>query len=116
MKAFERATKQVVGEMCGAFKFNINWLIDGGKTICIKKFKTIRYTYGLYFAYDCHRGKKGDLCRYSENEPKEWYEFVLFGVGDISLEAKKLKNPVLKTEEFTDHIVYVKDKKVQFVK
>ena len=116
MSAFEKACNEVAKKTVESFTFNLQWMIDGGKRISISKFKTIRYTWGLYMEDDCHRGKKGELVRYSVNEPKECNEFILFGVGDVSLEAKKLKNPVLKTEEVCDYIIYIKDKKVQFIK
>lgn len=94
------------------FAFNLNWDFSGGKRIAIRKFKTIRYTYGLYFSYDNHRGKKGELCRYSTTPE----DSILAGVCDVDLKAKKLKNPVLETTEELEYVIYIKDKKVQFIK
>lgn len=58
MSAFEKSLKKTISNMVESFTFNINWDFTGGKRIGIYKFQTIRYTCGLYFAYDNHRGKK----------------------------------------------------------
>ena len=108
MTAFEKATKKCVEGLVNGFAETMDWMLDGGKIIYFPKFVSKIYVWGQYYYYDNHRGKAGELCRYSETGEDE----ILYGVCDVGLKAKRLPEPVIITEQLYGERIWVKGKKV----